>query len=150
MFRFLCLFLTVSCFADWDDNYDSDDDYCDFDSNFSQTVQISYGGMTVECPWGCGDLFEGDFHMHEIANTLGATIDEVFRGRNPLCLDWEALSCWVSSSDSPWSYDYLHEEGTCEVYDWQKTNGLYLSENPIETLSHEVHNLWYRLYMTFF
>lgn len=105
----------------------------------NQPVEISYGGMAIECPWGCGDLFEGDVHMEEIASTLGTTLGQVFHKKFPLCLDWQSLPWSMRYARSAWDWDDLEEDGECEVYNWQETKGLYVSEQPTETFSIETY-----------
>lgn len=117
----LILFFVLPVFADWE----NDDDDC---VQYQEIpYQISYGGMTIECYWGCGDVEDG-FFMNEIADVMGRTIRSVMRTCRPLDLAYDSDSMM---EEGPWILD----EANCRIFNWPLTQGFYSEDYPEEVVS---------------
>ncbi len=80
--------------------------------------EISYGGLTVQCKWGCGD--ENDPNMESIYDLLTSTVHQVFKKDTSL-LDENQQPHFVT----PWSVrDY-----ECRIYNWESSNGEWREHN---------------------
>ncbi len=133
MLRYFFIFflLISSAYSDrsyWDDV--ADDDFEDDESpNSSMPSQVTYGGMTIECNYGCGD-FSSNSSFSDMSSILRQAIDKAFHSCSPIYLGWGPFSHpfpfypW----ERKWPYKYI-------VYNWEKTKGFYLQDNPRQEYS---------------
>lgn len=107
----------------WDEDDDGDFEYDE--SSISETPsQVMYGGMSLECNYGCGDASSNP-SFGKISSILKSAIDKAFSYCSPLYLDWNYIE--NPFPFYPWQRKWPHKYA---VYDWEKTKGFYLQENP--------------------
>jgi hypothetical protein len=88
---------------------------------------ISYGGLSISCPYDCGLLDDPD--MDEIAKILNQTAKKLFALSSPLYFGWGPL-------EDPYPFSaWTIDEDACSRYDWMATNGVYLPDEPRLNLS---------------
>jgi tetratricopeptide (TPR) repeat protein len=96
----------------------------------TQTNLIIYGGLTLECHWGCGDFLE-DPDAKPIESILTEAVRKVFRGRFPIC-PIGGIHPDFAGGYRPWIFDEC--EGFTR-YDWLKTNGFYVYDAPYKSFN---------------
>ncbi len=112
-------------------SFDEDDFGSDqFGQYMEKTTQVSYGSITIDCHYGCGDP-GFDSAYNRISSILNKTIHSVFRLESPLFLCWAPFEQSRPYPFSPWIRDWTDYS----VYDWRKARGFYLAGNPRKTYS---------------
>jgi hypothetical protein len=107
---------------------EGDNDFEDDESPAShRPSQVAYGGMTIECNFGCGDS-SSNSSFSGISSILREAIGKVFSTPcSPLYLGWAPLEQFEAFPFHPWEREWPFKY---RVYDWEKTKGFYLFENP--------------------
>ena len=83
---------------------------CSFaNSNEWKGSDIDYGGLTIQCKWGCGD--ESNPCLRRIYSILQSTIQQLFKEENVIFLDKNMKEHFVT----PW----VVKDFRCEIYDWE-------------------------------
>ncbi len=120
---FLLLFLPVYSYEGWDD----DDDFEEEEESISlKPSPVIYGGMEIECVYGCGDPTSNST-FRDIAYILQQAVNRTFRVVSPVYLGWESLNQHKAFPFDPWIKEWFYKY---EVYDWESAKGFYLQENP--------------------